>query len=108
MPDRPIKIVTITYSSSRDTCGNRYHLATFYNVARGRQERVNIETGGDDNGAHLAAEIVGGDWEATLTFNETLPIRRWQALRRIAHPKYLHEGTDAAKAALAALMEPPS
>lgn len=94
------RVITETVSSELDRNGNRYHFARFYNPAKGRSECVSMEVGGDSNAKYIAHDLAGGDWEATLSFQCSLPKKEWQRERKRVT---LYEGTTEATAALALL-----
>lgn len=94
-------VIVQVVSSERDTNGNRYHFAVFYNPEKGRQHSVAMEVGGESNARHIAYTLAG-DWESTLCFEQTLPKREWQRARKFAKVE-MYEGGAEAKAALRAL-----
>jgi len=97
------KVIVEVVSSQRDVNGNRYHFARFYNPAKGRQNYVCIEVGGESNARQIAYELAGKDYEATLCFELTLPKREWKRVR--PERAGMYEGSPEAKAALAILFD---
>ena len=107
-----IRIIVHVTTSKRDLNGNCYHFAKFYNTKKGRFNHVVVDSlGGEDNAAHIAYKLAGGDWEQILVFVATLPIRQWHRehakLRNAATKGAIsmdYEGSKESTIALAALM----
>lgn len=98
----PIRVVVETVSSERDTGGNTYHVCHLFNPAKGRGARVSLEVGGPSSARSLAYKLAGGDWEAVLSLESTLPKRAWREHRSMF--QVLNEHSAEAAAALQALM----
>lgn len=93
-------VIVETITSERDRNGNCYHLAVFYNPAKGRQQCVRMGVGGQSNARHIAYRLAGNDWERTLCFESTVPKSQF---KRLYSDITLYEGDVEANAALAAL-----
>lgn len=98
----PIIAIVETVASERDSNGNTYHFARFYNAKKGRSECVTLETGGEGNATYLARKLTG-DWEKVLSFSSVIPKRDWQRAHKALNP--LYEGSPEAKKALQALFD---
>lgn len=93
-------VIVETITSQRDVNGNCYHLARFYNPAKGRQHSVLMEVGGESNARHIAYRLAGNDYEGTLVFESVIPKSQF---RMLSCGVKLYEGSKEAEAALAEL-----
>lgn len=97
----PIRCIVQTLTSVQDLNGNSYHIAIFWNPAKGRHASVSLEVGGPSNARGIALKYVGGDYEKILSLEQTIPKREWQRYRNTLGA--MIEGFPEADAALAKL-----
>jgi len=90
-----IRCIVHTRSSETDRNGNRYHLAEFWNVAKGRGVSVRMEVGGESNARHLAYQIFK-DYEAILSIDSEISKSDYRRLR--AWGTVQHEGKEGREA----------